>query len=318
MNWSEDQLQEIRYGKTRKLSNRQAHTRIMKTVKVPIPYVRLVHQFCLEEEHSKTDLGHESLRCMTYAQAMLDEFGKELDSYKGEESKFRSKVFTPVLQRQLKGVPDAYAPAIRRAIAPRNATPTISQVTTFYLGNDPLDPKCIPVYRRNILYSRPVMWHLTVLMGKVSVSDTDAFNDSLECEDLIMEGLRETPRSSGRGIPLLNVVEVAAIFGAELDEFFDDELRRMVCIYSPSIVKTIDHPFPQPPDVVAAIWDNRGGQGQDLLSPPSQSPNHRVRASYTMPVPGRPSGEDKQLDDEQPNNKQPNNEQPNNNGKDDA
>jgi len=70
----------------------------MKTMKILIPYAWIVYQFILKDEHGKTDTGYKSLHCMTYAQVMLDEFGKELDSFDGLTDKFHSKVLTSVLQ----------------------------------------------------------------------------------------------------------------------------------------------------------------------------------------------------------------------------
>jgi len=201
----------------------------MKTTIIPIPYARIVHQLKLEAKHGDEDLGHESLRRKTYAEAMLDQFGWELDTFQGTAADFRSKVLTPVLQRQLKGVSDAYAPSIRYAIAPPTGKPTISEVTTFYLGNDPLDPRYIPSYWRNLVYIREARWHLGILMGKISMESREDFNLSLSTHDIIMETLAQLRLPVSRGVPLFNEVEVAAIVHENLETFFERELSRVVC-----------------------------------------------------------------------------------------
>ena len=201
----------------------------MKLRRIPIPYARLVHQFILEIRHGLKDMGHESLRRRTYAERVLDRFGEELDNYHGSEAQFRSCVFTPILQRQLRGVPDSYAPSIRHVVARHPVQPTITQATTFYLGNDPLDPRCIPSYRRNLVYIREMLWHLGILMGEVNVKSTNHFNVSLETNDFVMEGLRVTRQPSTRGIPKFNELEVAAIFADKVQAFFTEELSLVVC-----------------------------------------------------------------------------------------
>lgn len=230
MSWQKGQLQQIAYGKSRKVPGKKAYARTTRKTHIAIPYARIIHQLILEDRHGRLDMGHESLRRRTYAQMMLDEFGKELDGFRGQAENFRSKVLTPVLQRQLRGVPDAYAPVIQSAIAQCNTKPpTIAQVTTFYLGNDPLDPICIPSYRRNLVYIREAMWHLSILTGKVKVGDGDDFKFSLESHDLIMEALQDGPSvGPKRGIPPLEDIEVFYILDDELDGFFDEELSRVV------------------------------------------------------------------------------------------
>ena len=211
---------EVKYGRVKKLVNKKKWQWDMKPAFIAVQYARLVHQFKLEITHANADTGHESLRRQTYAQTILDAFGEELDDYHGFPIDFRSKVFTPVLQRQLRGVSDSYAPSIRTAIAPSTSKPTISQVTSFYLGNDPLDPRCIPSYRRNLLYIREVWWHLGVLMGKYSVKSVEDFNRTMDIHDVIIEALRGMGSPDPRGIPKLNEVEVATIYADGLQDFF--------------------------------------------------------------------------------------------------
>ena len=236
MKWTSGQLHGIEFGKTRKVPKKKRWIWTMKLRRIPVPYARVVHQFLLEIEHGKADMGHESLRHRTYAEKMLDMFGEELSSYHGSEADFRSKVLTPVLQRQLRGVPDTYAPAIRHAITQNpKKQPTISQVTSFYLGNDPLDPQCIPSYRRNMVYIREMMWHLGILLGQVNVKDVSEFNRYICNNDLIVESLQGTRLLAPRGIPKLNEMEVAAIYVNGMEGFFAKELDKVVLIFSPSL-----------------------------------------------------------------------------------
>jgi hypothetical protein len=81
LNWTAGQVQEISYGKTQKSPKKQEYRWKMKAKKIPTQYARIVHQFMLEDCHGQTDMGHESLRCRTYVQMMLDRFGQELDAY---------------------------------------------------------------------------------------------------------------------------------------------------------------------------------------------------------------------------------------------
>jgi hypothetical protein len=196
----------------------------MRTKMIHVQYARIVHQLILEDIHGAADQGHESLRRRTYAQTVLDFFGQELDRSRGPAAQFRSKVFTPILQRQLKGVSDAYAPSIAKAINPPDGEPTISQVTTFYLGNDPLDPISIPSFRRNLVYIREARWHLGILMKKVSVKSVEEFERSLHHQDVIAQGLKGSPRPPTRGIPPFNEIEVAAIVEEGIEDFFEREL----------------------------------------------------------------------------------------------
>jgi hypothetical protein len=158
-------------------------------------------------------------------------FGLELDSFKGKPVEFQSKVFNPVLQRQLRGVSDAYAPSIQRAINPRTGEPTISEVTQFYLGNDPLDPQCIPSYQRNIIYIREAQWHLRILMGKATFSSTQDFNNSLEHHDILINALRGAPSPATRGIPPFQEMDVAILVSDGIETYFEQELSWTVCSF---------------------------------------------------------------------------------------
>ena len=240
MSWTEGQLHKITYGKTRKTPRKQEYKWKMKKQKIPVQYARIVHQLTLEDAHGEIDMGHESLRRRTYAQMTLDMFGRELDFRRGPLATFRSKVLSPILQRQLRGIPDAYSPSIRKAIVQRSGgAPTISQVTTMYLGNDPLDPRCIPSYRRNLVYVREALWHLGILMKKNKVGDVKLYGRYLDHHDLIMDSLRGSPSPGTRAIPPFREYEVATLVIAGIDSFFEKELEQTVCITFASISQLV-------------------------------------------------------------------------------
>lgn len=156
---------------------------------------------------------------------------------------FRSKVLTPILQRQLWGIYDGYGPSVREAIPiSRSATPnsdedeptiTILDATKFYLSEDPVDPALIPNYRRNLIYIPEARWHLGVMMGKHEKVGTGAYyNKVRDNHDRIINALDEEDDSSEEGIALLRPAEVEAIFDEELEDFFRPELARVVRILS--------------------------------------------------------------------------------------
>ena len=218
----------IKYWRKRKNTHKKSYRRVTKEVDVPIQYARIIHQFLLEDLHGKRDRGHESLRRRTYVDAMLDALGIELDRYHGQPGNFRSRVLNPVLQRQIRGVPDVYAPSIRNAVAPGVEKPTIEQVTSFYFQYDVLDSKFIPSFRRNLVYSREVIWQLSCLCGAFGYGSVPDYDRSIELHDLIMENLQTVGRFTGRGIPPFHAVEVDAIVAYGLEEFFEAELSRTV------------------------------------------------------------------------------------------
>jgi len=238
LSWTAGQLADIKYGKTRKRPRKDSYTWKLKPARIPVQYARIVHQFILEDSHGSVDTAHESLRRKTYAQRMLDELGFELDAFEGTAAKFRSAVLTPVLQRQLRGVPDAYAPSVQAAIGRYGRPPTIAAVTTFYLGVDPLDPRCIPSYRRNLVYIREASWHLSVVMGATDPKSKRAFRESLISHDAIMEALRAMPGRDERTVPPFTEAEVQMLVSSGVHTFFEKELRRVVsaCLLLPSVI----------------------------------------------------------------------------------
>ena len=135
---------------------------------------------------------------------------------------------------------DAYGPIIRSAIAPKTSKPTISDVTTFYLGNDPLDTQCIPSYWRNLVYIREARWHLGIVLDKYKVENIERFNSSLKHQDLVWKALQGAPSPGTREMPPYMSMEVAAIVLEELDTFFEPELRATICDDHLSIVLPSD------------------------------------------------------------------------------
>lgn len=228
MKWGEGQVHDIKYGKARKVANKNTRKLTLNAKRIPVQYARLVSQFMCEDALARNFTAHEALRRQTYAQKMLDEFGRELDKFKGNAGDFRSKCFTPVLQRQLRGIPDAYGPTIRRGIDPKDAKPTIAQVTRFYLGNDPLAVVTIPSYRHNLIYIREAKWHLGVVLGNMRIDSSDHFLDSVDEHDLIWEAMKTSTRRYVDKFPVFNKVEVAAIVSTDLQEWFAEELSKVV------------------------------------------------------------------------------------------
>ena len=292
MYWEAGELLPARLGKLRKRANKNATFHTWKDKQLPQPYARIAEQLNLEDLHGIEDDGHESIRRQAYARFVLEAFGKELDAYKGSAASFRSKVFTPILQRQLQGIPDAYAPTLTRKISlARPCGPvTIHDATAFYLGIDPLNPLCIGGFRRNLIYIREARWHLAVRLGNINVESKDHFEWYLDNHEVVLKALKteamkreadhgsnsasesesesesepvsgseSEDRGKGKGkgkgagegmrkhitkqmkkrrkdtfIPPLSYVEVEVILVEELEPFFAEALRKVVCT-NPSI-----------------------------------------------------------------------------------
>ncbi|KAF9785463.1 hypothetical protein BJ322DRAFT_1020989 [Thelephora terrestris] len=229
LQWSEGETCEISYRRRRKVANKQTYQwSAWIRRKVHPQNARIIHQLLQERKHGFHDRGHESLRRMAYAGNVLEAVGQELDrdNAAGPIRAAPLKALSPILIRQLKGVPDPYGPSIKAAIAPGADLPTIVDITRFYLKDNPLDPKHVRVYRRNIIYSREALWHLAVIAGTQSVESRGDYLDSLETHDLIIEALKRAGLSKERGIPSFNEVEVNAIVRLHLEGFFDSELKR--------------------------------------------------------------------------------------------
>jgi hypothetical protein len=69
-----------------------------------------------ESMHGQRDGGHESCHQQDYVQKVLDEFGGELRQFKDPPVTFRSKVLIPILQPQVAGIHNTYAPTIHTGV----------------------------------------------------------------------------------------------------------------------------------------------------------------------------------------------------------
>lgn len=236
MEWFEDEVRQLAYKKRNPNGGPDPDWTV---VKIPAAYLRLISQLTMEITHGQWDPGHESLRRESYASRTLDELGDELVKYNGPPEDFRSKILTPILQRQLQAVPDCYTPSVRHAIAPRTNTPTLEQVTQFYLGDDPLDSGYIPSYRRSAIYFSEIRWHLAIIMGRIDVKSVFSYNKFLNDTDLVFSALEIDPHdniSSSQktvadvesAIPVFTAAEVRLLVEEELEDFFAEELERVV------------------------------------------------------------------------------------------
>jgi len=166
----------------------------------------------------------------------LDAFGEELEAYRGHALNFHSYVLTPVLQRQLQGVPDCYAPAIYTALLEASDEVTISNTTSFYLAIDPTDPIYIQSYRRNIVYVCEARWHLAILMGKNMVGNREIYAEFIDNHDYIMKALRKAVEGvdvDENICPPLSQMEVEALVFEGIDKPFEAELGLVVCAPDP-------------------------------------------------------------------------------------
>ena len=183
-----------------------------------------------EETHANFNHGHEAQRRRGYVRDVLDALGEELEKVDAPGPRWRSKVLTPILQRQLQGAPDSYGPAVNIAIASEDGDPTIADATRFYLAQDPLDCRLIPFYRRNLVAIREMRWHLAILIqGPDCVKDVNMFNDSLVLQDDLGEFAHELEEDDGSGeIPPFSIVEARTLVMAGLTGYFASEFAHQV------------------------------------------------------------------------------------------
>jgi hypothetical protein len=231
MNWEPEELRTVRVGTSRKKRNKSSRKIVWKDYQIPAPYDRIVAQFILEDEHAELHRGHEAVRRQSYVNEVLDMFAEEIIGYDGLDAAFRSKVLTPILQRHLWGVHDAYGPSVRGAILNGDeGKVTIGMATQFYLSDDPTDPMLIPTYRRNIIYNPEVRWHLGIIMDKKTVGGELSYNNTRVNHDIVMDSLQEEDGGAGdmEGPPKFSKLEVDTIVVERLEAFFDWELELVV------------------------------------------------------------------------------------------
>ena len=246
MFWTPRELRPIEVGTkvTKQRNHKKFREVIYKTHQIPAPYDRIVAQLITEDEHAKIDASHEALRRQTYAQRVLDEFWKEIRKYNGPAIAFCSKVLTPILMRQLFAVDENYTPSVRESINGGPGNPTIEQVTSFYLSEDPTDPDWIPSYRRNLVYLAEPRWHLGIVMGKYVCGDAKIYatlrahqdvldahiREAAETKEEMSEDVDSTEGEEPVPVPPLNITEVQMIFHERLNEFFAPELMLVVSL----------------------------------------------------------------------------------------
>ena len=263
MNWRLGELREVKVKVTRKRKNRQSHESKTHKIRIPAPYDRIIAQMNAEHTHANIYRAHEAIRRQSYVNECLDEFAREILEYKGPAIEFRSKVLTPILQRQLQGVPDAYGPGVSNAMLDEGekGPPTILQATQFYLSLDPTDPTHIPMYRRNLVYIPEARWHLCVVMGKTWPGFPDPYNRVLRDQDVLAKAFekenqayedeedeesddpsdvinkyfQDLPDIDQTDIPVFSQTEVMVILNERLEAFFRRELSRVVCFPFPSL-----------------------------------------------------------------------------------
>lgn len=313
MSWEEGELREIEVGTSNKfkLRGKTRSELTHDTKEVPAPYDRIVAQLLAEDEHGHFDKGHEALRRQTFAQRVLDDFWKEIKSYEGPPAAFRSKVLTPILQRQLWGIEENQSMCVRNGVSNGFGTPTIADATEFYLGADPTDPSFITSYRRNMIYIPEARWHLGIVMGAWTVDNVKAFNavrsntdriaSAIRCDAAVeefamltgkttrMEGDEQDPEDPAEDDldteadqsgepqptlpPLLNKREVEVIYGEGLEAFFEPELSRVVGIPMLCISPAVLMISIQPQSILDSVIQRfLPAQSQDPINPAALNP----------------------------------------------
>jgi len=205
-----------------------------KQHKILAPYDRLLAQLVAEERHGRLQNTHEALRRRGYACRVLDAFVAEFESYTGPAKDFRSKVLTPILQRQLIGASDANLVPLRKAIGSGDDDPTIGQTTDFYLGVDPTDPKHIPAYRFNMVFIPEMRWHLATVLDVIHIGDFDAYNSVGRRQDLLLALIKGNPRYiPRRRLSTFEEDMIKVIEDEQIDIFFRAEIEHVVCAPNP-------------------------------------------------------------------------------------
>lgn len=198
------------------------------------PYIRIICQLTAEYKHGKKNAAHEAVRRQTYAAMTLDAFGEEFTTYQGAADHFRSKVLTPIMQRHLHAIPDAYTPDVRAAVAPNtHGQPTIADATAFYLAFDPTDPAIIPNLRHNIIHIPEVRWHLGLVMGVHNLEDEEPYSLT-KCNQVALNRSLKNFKEDGvtNDILRLDSAEVYIVVREMLEKFFEPELAEPVRLRS--------------------------------------------------------------------------------------
>ena len=236
MSWKAGDLRTIELGQWRKRCRAEAYDIVFASYDVPAPYDRLVSQLITERVHADHHDTYEARRRAVYAMATLDAFGDELKEFKNSKlptASFRSKVLTPILQRQRLGIHDAYTPFVSACVASDGKTPTLRDISKTYLGCDPANPSYIRAYRRNLLYLPDPRWHLGMVMHAAGRTQ-DEQNSSHKRVRVNHDKIMATPLAEvhmdcdQHGIPRLSCTEIEVIFDEGLEDFFAEELQSVV------------------------------------------------------------------------------------------
>lgn len=232
LQWTADEMYNLSFGLVRKVPRKNVWRPQWKIKQIPFPYARLIHQLQLEDEHGNSNQGHEAQRRQSYAQRVLDKLGEELENT-NPEPHWRSKVLTPIMQRQLQGICDAYAPSVESAVyagEPLDSDDedeekiTIANATEFYLDRDPLNPAEIPNYRRNMIYIHQMKWHLSILLDKFPVTSVDWYHRSLSLHDKQMRS-KVFPDDEATAIPPFSPMDVQFIVFSHLEDYFAGDIK---------------------------------------------------------------------------------------------
>ena len=264
---------------------------------VPVPYDRIVSQLIHESLHGDKDVSHEARRRQEYAQRVLNVFGDEIFPFNGPWKSFRPKSLTPLLQRQLWGVEDFYAPAVQDAVATSSALPTILDATEFYLADDPADPIFCATYLRNMIYITLARWHLAILVGKIELGDAAAYETFRDHTELLVDGMLSSEDEEDDGddpmkVPMLTELDVVVIIQEHLGEFFTEELERDVSETSTLSMYTANHPpqsevsIPVLDTMVADQEERQEGTTTALVELRDRAKGAREKARLAQPQPG--------------------------------
>jgi hypothetical protein len=255
LNWNKNETLLIKVGTLRGASNpRMCYRRRY----IPVVYAQVLHQLCTEVSHAEVNKGHEAQRRAAYADQVTDLFAHEiyerrdLSRQGSAASNWRSKVLTPIIQRQIAGVPDAYCPAIHAGVLDPeddnssadesedlSRAMTIADATLFYLSRDPTDPALIPEYRRNLLYTRELRWYLATLLGHTKVDDIEGYNMSIftqdqieSVDDWVYSDDEESGGDEGEDDepPPMGPSDIFAILTGGVQGFYQAELDAAVCV----------------------------------------------------------------------------------------
>jgi hypothetical protein len=234
MAWTTGELRRFRLGSNRRRGRYSSI--VYREAQILAPYDRVLAQLIAEDLHGDTHRSHEAYRRQQYARRVLDAFGKEYTAYAGSPILFRSHVLTPILQRQLFGVPDSYLPAVSTVVGNGAQHPTIQQATEFYLKEDPTDPQLIPTYRYNMVFIPEIRWHLATVLGTGKIGDDACYNRIRANQDDLMSsltGASEVEDEMGSNA-CFDEAMVAVIMAEHLDTFFAHELEQ--------VIRTSPHP----------------------------------------------------------------------------